>query len=251
MTNKLTHYLLALACCLFLSGSLQASDLEKEQRWREQTVDAILDGEPIDLNDGQHDFLAIYTEGDEDAKTGVIIMHGIGIHPDYPTVVNPLRVGLAERGWPTLSLQLPVLPNDAEGKDYAPLIPEATPRIKAGVDFLKQQGVDKVAIVAHSLGTWMASHAIDKGGVQAVAYVAIGMNEPAIDFIPAITIPMLDLYGGNDLPHVVDNAAKRKSAGAHNAQYSQVMTKGADHFFNGLETELVTTVDEWLQKYAR
>lgn len=246
---KITAF--ALLSCLLFASNVQASDLAKEQRWREQVVDAILDGEPVDLNDGKNDFLSIYTEGNEDNKTGVIIMHGIGIHPDYPTVVNPLRVGLAESGWHTLSLQLPVLPNEAEGKDYEPLIPEATPRIKAGIDYLKEQGMNKIAIVAHSLGTWMAGYAIEKGGVEVVTYVAIGMNIPAIESIPAIRVPMLDLYGGNDLPEVVDNAGKRKSAASQNKQYQQTMTSGADHFFNGLEDELITTVDDWLQKYAR
>jgi hypothetical protein len=248
-TIKITIFTL-LSCLLFGSG-LQASDLAKEQRWREQIVDAILDGEPVDLNDGQNDFLTIYTEGDEANKTGVIIMHGIGIHPDYPTVVNPLRVGLAERGWHTLSLQLPVLPNEAEGKDYEPLIPEAVPRIKAGIDFLKEQGMNKIAIVAHSLGTWMAGYAIQHEGIEIVTYVAIGMNVPAIDSIPSVKVPMLDLYGSNDLPEVVNNAAKRKSAASKNPQYQQVMTKGADHFFNGLEAQLISTVDDWLRQHAR
>lgn len=251
MLKKLQITAFALFGCLLLTSYVQASDLAKEQRWREQIVDAILDGEPVDLNDGQNDFLGIYTEGNEDNKTGIIIMHGIGIHPDYPTVINPLRVGLAEKGWHTLSLQLPVLPNEAESKDYEPLIPQATPRIKAGIGYLKEQSMNKVAIVAHSLGTWMAGYAIEQGGVEVVTYVAIGMNVPAIDSVPAIKVPMLDLYGANDLPEVVNNAGKRKSAASQNKRYQQVMTKGADHFYNGLEAELVKTVDDWLQKYAR
>lgn len=251
MSRKLNPCLILLLAWSLLLSPLQASDLEKEQRWRSQIVDAILDGEAIDLNDGQHDFLAIYTEGSENNKTGVIIMHGIGIHPDYPTVINPLRVGLAEKGWHTLSLQLPVLPNEAEVKDYAPIVPEATARIKAGIEYLKAQGMNKIAIVAHSLGTWMAGYAFEHGGIEAVAYVAIGMDVPSIDSMRVINIPMLDLYGDGDLPHVVDNAGKRKSTGTHNPQYSQVVTKGADHFFNGLESELIKTVDQWLQQNAR
>jgi hypothetical protein len=251
MANKQKPGLIMVIGCVLFPLLLQASDLDKEQRWREQVVDAIFDGEAIDLNDGQHDFLSIYTEGNEENLTGVIIMHGIGIHPDYPTVVNPLRVGLAEKGWHTLSLQLPILPNEAESKDYAPIIPEAVPRIKAGIEYLKQQGMKKIAIVAHSLGTWMAGYALQHGDIRPVAYVAIGMDNPSIESIPAINIPMLDLYGENDLPHVVDNAAKRKSAAGHNQNYTQVMTKGADHFFNGLEPQLINLVDGWLQKYAK
>mgnify|MGYP001821896929 FL=1 len=226
---------------------LHASDLEKEQRWREQIVDALLDGEAADLNDGKHEFLAIHTEGDSSNNAGIIIMHGIGIHPDYPTVINPLRVGLAERGWHTLSIQLPVLPNEAEAKDYTPLVPEATSRVKAAKQYLQQLGLKKIAIVAHSMGTAMAAYAIDTGGVTVDAYVAIGMNKPAIAPLANIRVPVLDLYGQDDLPEVTANAALRKTTAEKNSHYTQVVTENADHFFNGQEEALVSVVDNWLQ----
>ena len=44
----------------------------------------------------------------------MIVIHGIGIHPNWETIVKPLRVQLAAKGWNTLSLQMPVLANDAD-----------------------------------------------------------------------------------------------------------------------------------------
>ena len=67
-----------------------------------------------------------------------VIIHGIGVHPNWNDVIYPLRTELPEQGWSTISIQAPILPNEAEPKDYAPLIKEIVPRIQAADNFLKQ-----------------------------------------------------------------------------------------------------------------
>ena len=62
----------------FLSTGVSATDLNKEKRWAEQVVDAIMDGEAIWLDDGSSQFLGVYTESEEDSDRAVIIMHGTG-----------------------------------------------------------------------------------------------------------------------------------------------------------------------------
>ena len=121
---------------LTLSFNSYASDLAKEKRWATQVVDAILDGEAVWLNDGKSEFLGIYTEAGEDEGRAVIVMHGTGIHPDWQQVIQPLRVGLTEHGWNTLSIQMPILANDADYSDYAPLYDEVAPRINAAIKYL-------------------------------------------------------------------------------------------------------------------
>jgi hypothetical protein len=37
----------------------------------------------------------------------------MGAHPDWPEVIQPLHSGLPESGWTTLSVQMPILANDA------------------------------------------------------------------------------------------------------------------------------------------
>ena len=103
------------------------SDFGKELRWREQIVDSLMDGEAVDLTAGEATFLGLYTEAEEDAGRGAIIVHGIGVHPNWPQVVYPLRTALPRDGWSTLAIQMPVLANEATGADYAPLIAESAP----------------------------------------------------------------------------------------------------------------------------
>ena len=62
------------------------------------------------------------------------------------------------------------------------------------------------------------------------------------------TLPVLDLYGENDLPAVLQGA-QRRAASIKNLQRSQqVMAPQADHFFNNQQAELVRYVRDFLDK---
>lgn len=232
-----------------LSPITWASDLAKEKRWADQIIDSLLDGEAITLNDGQHDFLAILTEAEDNTVGGAIILHGIGVHPDWPQVIHPLRVGLVEKGWTTLSLQLPILPNEAEQKDYLPIIPDAAPRIKAGIEYLRNMGLKRIAVIAHSMGTRMAGHALATDSMGVNSYIAIGTPQGASQHLNQIKLPILDLYGDNDLPGVIKSAPDRRAATSSNPTYQQIVGKDADHFFTDQDTQLVKTIADWLQRH--
>ena len=81
---------------------------------------------------------------------------------------------LPAQGWSTLSVQLPILGNDAEGKDYLPLMDEVAPRLDAAVAWLRGKGYADIVIVAHSLGAAMASDYLAGGDRGVSAFVGIG-----------------------------------------------------------------------------
>jgi pimeloyl-ACP methyl ester carboxylesterase len=246
---------LLLTVCLLAQGSVLGSDLDKERRWAEQIVDALLDGEAVYLDDGHSEFLAIETESatEGDARAAVV-MHGTGVHPDWPTVVLPLRVGLTETGWHTLSIQLPVLANEAEHADYLPLYPQVPARIDAAVGYLRDRGLETIVLVAHSQGAGMAAYYLSGADRPVDGFVAVGMSAGipggAMDNLAKlgrIQQPLLDLYGGEDLEGVLASAAARaSSAQASNPDYTQQRVEGADHFFDGEEAALLDAVNAWL-----
>ncbi len=247
---------LLIAGLLTLSFNLYASDLEKEKRWADQVVDAIIDGEAVWLNDGKNNFLSIYTEAEEDKGRAVIVMHGTGIHPDWQQVVQPLRVGLTEHNWNTLSIQMPVLSNDAEYTDYAPLYDEVAPRIDAAIKYLKQHGAKDIVLIGHSQGSAMAAYYLATAGQNVKGFVAIGLaafaEDPRMNSIKSlekITVPVLDLYGSEDLENILASVKLRAAAAqtAGNKNYTQIKIEG-NHFFDGHEDMLVETVAEWLEK---
>jgi alpha/beta superfamily hydrolase len=61
----------------------------------------------------------------------------------------------------------------------------------------------------------------------------------------ALKLPILDLYGDNDLPPVLANAGKRRQSLAA-VDSKQVMIGRADHFFTGREAEMVEAVADFL-----
>lgn len=250
------RFLLVLLCCIF-SLQLNASDLAKEKRWADQIVDALIDGEAVELNDGSNDFLAIETRAEDAKDVGVIVVHGIGVHPDWETVIQPVRVQLAENGWNTLSLQMPILDNEATGKDYEPLMKEVPARVDAGIRYLAKEGAKKVVIVAHSMGSRMINYYLShkkvyqesQTGTPIIGYVAIGMNTNNESHLQKIKVPMLDLYGGKDLDGVLGSVDSRKEAASHNQHYKQQMVPDADHFFEGFDDELVAAVKSALEGF--
>ncbi len=242
---------------LLLPTLVNASDLAREQRIHDQIIDAIFDGEPMMLNGAGHDFLAIHMQSEADVKRGAaIILHGRGIHPDHENVVHPLRVGLTERGWDTLALQLPVLDTAAKYYDYERILPESFPRIEAAIDYLRQQGAERIVLIAHSCGAHMAMNWIDKVGDSSIdAYVGIGMG--ATDYkqpmrkpfpLDRMKVPLLDIYGSNEYPAVLKMAPKRKALldKAANPQSAQRVIPGADHYFGGHNEALVEAIADWL-----
>lgn len=104
-----------------LSLPLNATDAAREQRWIDQTVDSIFDGEAIYLDADGHRFLSIFMESETDTSNGMIVIHGTGFHPNWDQVVRPVRVGMTTKGWNTLSIQMPILERSADYKDYVNL----------------------------------------------------------------------------------------------------------------------------------
>ena len=233
------------------------SDTAKEQRWATQIVDSLLDGDAVWLADpGGHEFLSILTEGDTGSGRAVILAHGIGVHPNWPDVIYPLREGLLENDITSLSIQMPILANEAEDADYTFLYPEVPGRMQAAVDYLRDAGYTKIDIVSHSMGARMAVYYLSREGTEGVnsaVLIGLGNSETgswpeSVDALARLRVPVLDLYGGKDLDIVLDTVQDRADSGQKNASgvYRQVRVEGANHFFQGNEEDLKSVVLEWL-----
>lgn len=261
--NQKSYYKTLLIVGLgLLFNNLHASDMAKEKRWADEVVESIMVGDAKWLKVSKSKILSIYTENTtEKAVGGVIVLHGSGVHPNWDQVVRPLRSQLPDHGWATLSLQLPVLPNSAEYKDYIPLFKEVAPRIKAGVAFLKSKGILNIAIVAHSLGSSMAAHYLaNKPDASIRAFVAVGVSgnmhkKDKVGYLTSlktIKVPVLDIFGSNDLSSVLESEQSKAQVArkAGNKKYTQIKIIGANHFFDNKDDVLVKRVRGWLAKNA-
>jgi pimeloyl-ACP methyl ester carboxylesterase len=142
-----------------------------------------------------------------------------------------------------VSIQMPVLAQDAGYEAYPQVFPEAVERLQLTVAYLKAKGYRRIAIVSHSDGSRMTRAYMAENPTDVRAWVAISLTRG--DTFDGVKAPVLDLYGGNDLPHVLSAAAKRK-ASLNNAASKQMVILGADHFYTGREEAMVKAVKDFL-----
>lgn len=223
----------------------QQPDYEREKRWADQIVPAILVGDVnwIKQKNG-HEFLAIYTKA-EKPRGALIIGHGRGWNPDFE-LYGALRVKLAEQGYDTLAIQLPVLGPGAKVGDYLPIYPDAEERYALAAKFLQGKGYDKIAIVSHSLGATMANqYLIHANSTPIKAWVFVGIIN-GLEEMFRIKIPVLDVFGGKDWEITQVGAYERKKQILKVPGSEQVIVPDAQHFFEGREDELVKVIVEFL-----
>ncbi|MGH7334977.1 MAG: alpha/beta hydrolase, partial [Candidatus Rokuibacteriota bacterium] len=158
-----------------------------------------------------------------------------------------LRGALADHGYTTLSVQMPVLTSEAGAEEYPSTFDEAGDRLKVAVDFLRTKGYQKLGIVSHSMGSRMTHYYLTRDpGTPTNAWICIGWGGE--DDVSQLPLPVLDLYGEKDLPAVLQGA-KRRAASIHSSNRSQqIMAPKADHFFTNQQAELVKYVREFLDK---
>ncbi|MDP2433829.1 MAG: alpha/beta fold hydrolase [Pseudomonadota bacterium] len=240
--------LFALLFTLLLALPAAAADYAREKKWADEVLPSVMTGDPVwlEILKGPHSgrkFLTLYTEAPE-AKAGVIVVHGMGVHPDWG-LIGPLRQNLPDLGYATLSVQMPVLKADAKGEDYPATFDEAAARLAQAVAFMEAKGYKKIALVSHSMGSRMTARYLEKTPEAPIqSWVAIGASE-ALDY-SKLKFPVLDLYGENDLPQVLKAAAQRGKG--LRGKSAQIVVPKADHFFEGRDKVLLENVRGFLDR---
>lgn len=240
-------WLLAGLCA---AGSAHAQDYEREARWATDTLATLIEGQAVRIAQGNgHRFLALYTRAKKVAtpKGAVIVAHGRGWAPDVD-LYGELRGRIADAGWSTLSIQLPVLPGTGKLGDYLDIFPDSRDRFARAVDWLRERGYTRVAIVSHSLGATMANDYLIRVNDRKVgAWVFISILNGLEDMF-RIQIPVLDIYAENDWEVIVTGADERAKQIARVPGSQQVMMRGTRHFFEGRRDELTTLIVRFLDQ---
>jgi len=222
-----------------------AQDYEREKRWAAEIVPNLVVGEAVRLKlSSGRDFLGLYTE--HKGAAAVLLLHGVGVHPDHG-VIGILRVALADMGYATLSLQLPVQKSEAQLEDYYPAVfPEAVERIRAGAGWLGERGHSKVVLLSHSMGSWMANVYYEKTeNAPFAGWVCMGLTG-GFGGMRNVRAPVLDVYGEHDLPQVLRADWRRRSTLESIDGSKQVRIAGANHHFTGKEKELAAQIRDFV-----
>jgi pimeloyl-ACP methyl ester carboxylesterase len=233
---------------LAVSNSLLAApDYAREAKWADEIKPGIVVGDPVYLKQKNgHEFLGLYTEA-ADANMGLVVVHGIGVHPDHG-IIATLRQRLPDFGYSTLSIQMPIHAAGVGGDAYTELFPEAIIRLQLAVAFLKSRGYPRIALVTHSMGTRMSHGYLLHNPQEVSAWAALGAGTgpgPVLTY-EGIRVPVLDLYGANELPRVLEGAAARRASLRGHAASKQVVIANTDHFFVDREDQMVEAVKNFL-----
>ena len=218
-----------------------AADYEREERWAREVVPSIVVGDAVYLaTPSRAKVLAILTQPNGSVEGGVVIVHGLGVHPDWG-LIGGLRTGLLDAGYVTLAVQMPVLAAGATRDEYQATMPEGADRIAAAVDHLRRRGIAKVAIVSHSLGASMANAFLSRDTID--AWAPIGMFGA---FAVPPSEPVLDILAETEIEPVRQTAPARASTLPKDACSRQVTIAGADHYFERQQKELIAAIAAFL-----
>jgi len=257
MSKKLLPFL-ALSFGLVVSSFALSSDLEREKRIAESVKDSIIIGDVVTLKADSVEFLGLINNEEPDNFRGsIIILHGMGSNPNAPQIAHPLRSQLAEMGWVTMSIQLPISAHNASIDDNLALIKESGPRIQAALNHIHENfNNSPCVLIAHSLGAIMATDFLAQqktptcDALVLISLPTLASSLPeaqSTEHLRKISIPTLDIFGSQDLDNVKKTAPTRKLALIKNNPHNrQIEISGADHVFNGLDETLVRSIQNWL-----
>lgn len=244
--------LTALAALALLAACVTvAPDYAREQRHADQVRTSIVVGDEVQLvSVSGHRFLGIFTPASR-PRAGLLLVHSMGVHPDFG-LIGALRSGLADRGYATLSIQMPVLASDAKADDYPALFPEAGERIAAGLADLRARGLQKVAIVSHSMGARMVNDFLaHQPETPIMAWVPVTISDGRLGSLSGVRFPVFDIYAEKDFEVVMQGARSRVAVLRTIKGSKQAIVYGADHYFARKEKELVSLIDQMLTPLAK
>lgn len=234
-------------------------NFDREKRLKDQIADNIMDGEIEYLQVGRQKVFSIFIENEDNTKTGVVLLHSRGEDPNDEKLIKPLRIDMAEHGYNTLSVQMPVLEKSAKYYDYVPLFSYSHPRIKAAIDFYKDRGINDIIFVVHGCGGHMLMSYIDRFGdkdIDAVVGIGLGATDTGQQVVkqyPLATMkaPVLDIFGSKDYPSVKKHAKTRlPHLALGNKKNQQIIIDGNHHYHNekGEFIKLTNKIYEFLSK---
>ena len=206
----------------------------------------------------------------------VILLHDLGGHADSPRVIASLRRQFHATGWSSLSVTLTALRPRQLTAPAVDLFKSSQAALDAAVTKARAQNPGHIVFLGYGLGAVVAAQFLatkTNHGVAGFIAIATPVDKtpyPELyvpEYLKKVTIPTLDIFGGNDDARVVSTAAQRSQvmraalgpgssksestikADAPPPRYRQVALMGADHEFTGMDGLLGKRVITWLGRY--
>ncbi len=233
-----------------------ANDVE-EARLTVGLLEGVAGGRVVQLQRDGGSFPALFEEARPARRKGlVILLPEAGLRLDAG-LAGRLRQTMPEYGWSTLSLQLPVLEAEARPDEYWVLVSEAVGRLKFAITAMKGEGWRNIVLVGHGFGAAVALNYLGHDPDPAVrALVLLSPWWPLEraarlrEWLTAVKVPVLDVYGENDAREIRGTARERHSILKGRQGYRQWRISGVGHHYRGREAVLAKRIYGWLARVA-
>ncbi len=215
-----------------------------------------LQGRIVRLQAEGSEFIAIHRPRQQgEPRGGVILLHDQAGNANSLEVIRPLRLGLADAGWDTLSLQLPAGYRNAGGANWRDQQANINARLQAGLTWLTENNIETQAVIAQGdtgviLLLFAATGAPPE--LQAVVLVSTALEDDiateTLAPVAELTLPLLDIYAERDIAGVTESAAKRRQllANSKSQGYRQITVAGATPGYFGSDGGLLASIRAWL-----
>jgi pimeloyl-ACP methyl ester carboxylesterase len=244
--NGIAGLLLAILALAGTTAGAVVADTARETRWADEVVPQLVVGDAVWLATARHSrVLALYAEPPQATRNAVIVVHGLGVNPDW-NLIGVLRSELVDLGFATLSVQMPVLAADAPRDDYADLFPDANERLAAAATWLRAKGYARIAVVSHSMGAAMVNAWLaDAKESRIDAWVPVGMFVP---FAAPLRQPVLDVVAERDFPDVLSHAKTRAHQLRGDSCSAPLLIDGTDHYFGNAAARLASAIAPFITR---
>lgn len=209
-------------------------------------------GTTVPLGTDQAATIALHRAGRLPNRRGtVVILHAPGSTSDDPEIVRPLRLGLSDAGWDTLSVQLPRRFVSESPQQWLERNRHLEPVIAGAAQWLRESGqLNQVLIGVGASGRAVLDFATRQpgNGVQALVLIgtSIEADSDAAVQLAGSTLPVLDLSAERDRAPVLASRSLKRRLGNANPAYRQREVPGATAGFIGLEDVMVSAIRAWL-----
>lgn len=215
-----------------------------------------LRGTVIRLQAEGAEFIAIHQPRQHsEPRGGIVLLHDQAGNADGLEVIRPLRLGLADAGWDTLSLQLPAGYRDVDSRDWRARQGAITARLKAGLDWLKSRDIQTQAVIAQGDSGIIAllfGAAAPPPELQAIVVISTSLGntlpEADIESLKSSALPLLDVYAERDIEPVLRSAPARRQLfdDSKSPNRRQIVITGATPGFFDTQSELLVRIRAWL-----
>tara|TARA_Y100000741_G_scaffold238931_1_gene182935 strand:- start:498 stop:1274 length:777 start_codon:yes stop_codon:yes gene_type:complete len=236
------------------SYSAEMPDYKREQNINDQIIDYIIDGDVITLNSKLEKKFNLIVNKFSNISFSVLMLHGRGLHPVEPNVMEPIRSFLIDKNIDVYSLQLPVLSKGKTYDDYYKIFDYSDERISEALKYIHN---DKIIIIAHSCGVHMISSWLKKNqkknidGLVLIGSGAVDKNQNNKSQINynKLNMPILNIYGEYDHGSVRENSSifQQEYLGNKYSLSRDIEILGSDHDHKDNSDPLVEAVKQWLK----